>query len=174
MFRFGSGFGFSVLVFGSLALAGCRSPESAPPSPAASDPSAWVVSDSGAGPITVGMTAAEIAGHVEKLGAVEGCFYAKAPAAPGLLIMLFDGKVVRFDVIEPVLATAAGAKIGDSEARIRDLYPGVREEPHKYTDGHYLVDTAPGRRLLFETDGARVTRYRAGVIPQVDWVEGCS
>ncbi|HEY6361863.1 MAG TPA: hypothetical protein VIX63_12200 [Vicinamibacterales bacterium] len=122
------------------------------------------------------MTAAQIAGHVEKLGDVEGCVYAKAAGAPGLLIMLFGGKVVRFDVIEPVLATAAGAKVGDSEARIQELYPGrVLVEPHKYTDGHYLVvDSAPGRRLVFETDGTRVTRYRAGIVPQVDWVEGCS
>ena len=164
-------FRFAVLVFGALALAACGTE----PARETGEPLEWVVSDSAVGPIAVGMTAAQIAGHTDTLGQVEGCVYAKAPAAPGLLIMLLDGKVVRFDVIQPDLATAAGAKVGDSEARIRDLYPGVREEPHKYTDGHYLVvDTAPGRRLLFETDGARVTRYRAGVIPQVDWVEGCS
>ena len=175
MFRFGSEFRFTFtwFMFGSLALAGCGSSE---PVPEERDLDAWVVTDSGAGPIQLGATAAEIAEHTEKLGSVEGCAYAKAPAAPGLLIMLFAGKVVRFDVIEPILATPAGAKVGDSETRIQELYPGrVRVEPHKYTDGHYLViDSAPGRRLVFETDGTRVTRYRAGVVPQVDWVEGCS
>ena len=30
------------------------------------------------------------------------------------------------------------------------------------------------RRLVFETDGARVLRYRAGRRPEVEWVEGCS
>ncbi len=122
------------------------------------------------------MTAAEIQSHIERLGELEECVYAKAPEAPGLLIMLVDGKVARIDVIEPSVATAAGARVGDAEARIHELYSGrTRVEPHKYTDGHYLVvDAAPGRRLVFETDGTRVTRYRAGAIPQVDWVEGCS
>jgi hypothetical protein len=163
---------FSVLMFGSLALAGCRA--AAPPGDSA-EAAAWVVTDAGAGPIRAGMTADEIRPHVATLGALEECSYAKVPAAPGLLVMLVDGKVVRLDVIEAGVATAAGAKVGDTEQRVRELYPDLRVEPHKYTDGHYLVvDSTPGRRLVFETDGARVTRYRAGAIPQVDWVEGCS
>jgi hypothetical protein len=155
------------------AAAGCRAPE---PAPAASESGEWVVTESGAGPVKVGMTAAEIAAHVERLGALEECTYATARAAPGLLVMLVDGSVARLDVIDRSIATAAGARVGDSEARIQELYrPRVRVEPHKYTDGHYLVvDAAPERRLVFETDGAQVTRYRAGAVPQVDWVEGCS
>jgi hypothetical protein len=162
---------FSVLMFGSLALASCR----APAPPGAAEPAEWVVTDAGAGPIRAGMTADEIRPHVATLGALEECSYAKVPAAPGLLVMLVDGKVVRLDVIEAGIATAAGAEVGDTEQRVRELYPDLRVEPHKYTDGHYLVvDSNAGRRLVFETDGARVTRYRAGAIPQVDWVEGCS
>jgi hypothetical protein len=176
MFRFGSGFTFAAFVFGSLSLAACGAPAPGTGTASTADSAAWVVTDSGIGPIAVGMTAAAIAPHIEKLGELQGCVYAKAPAAPGLLIMLFAGKVVRVDVIEPGLATAAGARVGDTEARIRELYAGrVSVEPHKYTDGHYLVvDSASNRRLVFETDGTRVTRYRAGVVPQVDWVEGCS
>jgi hypothetical protein len=134
-----------------------------------------VVTDSGAGPIAIGMTANEIRPYAAPLGELGGCVYVKVPAAPGLLVMLFAGKVVRLDAIEMAVATAAGARVGDTEERIRQLYPGLRQEPHKYTDGHYLiVDTAPARRLVFETDGTRVTRYRSGMVPQVDWVEGCS
>ncbi len=159
-------------MFGSLPLAGCGTTESAREETATAP---WVVTDSGVGPIRVGMTADEIRPHVEALGELEGCAYAKAPAVPGLLVMLFGGKVVRLDVIEMATATAEGARVGDTEARVRELYPGVRVEPHKYTDGHYLVvDAASGRRLVFETDGTLVTRYRAGTVPQVDWVEGCS
>jgi hypothetical protein len=165
---------FAVLMFGSLALANCGAP--APGETAATaEPAEWVVRDTGAGPIRIGMTADELRPHVEALGQLEGCVYAKAPAAPGLLVMLFAGKVVRVDVITEGLATAAGVRVGDTEERVRELYPELRVEPHKYTDGHYLVvDGDAGRRLVFETDGARVTRYRAGAIPQVDWVEGCS
>jgi hypothetical protein len=165
MCRFGSW--FSILLFGSLPLAGCRAGDRAEPD--------WVVTEAGAGPIQVGMTADDIRPHVATLGQLEGCMYAKVPAAPGLLVMLFGGKVVRLDVIAAGLATAAGARVGDTEQRVRELYPGVQVEPHKYTDGHYLVvDATARRRLVFETDGARVTRYRAGAVPQVDWVEGCS
>lgn len=160
----------TIFIFGSLVLAACGAPDREPV-----DSAAWVVSDSGAGPIRIGMTADQLRPHVEALGQLEGCVYAKAPAAPGLLVMLFGGKVVRLDVIAPGLATAAGARVGDTEQRVRELYPALQVEPHKYTDGHYLVvDSNTGRRLVFETDGARVTRYRAGAVPQVDWVEGCS
>ena len=31
-----------------------------------------------------------------------------------------------------------------------------------------------GLRLVVETDGQRVVRYRAGAIPPVDYVGGCS
>jgi len=59
--------------------------------------------------------------------------------------------------------------------RIKQLYPAARVEPHKYTDGHYLVvDVTPQRRFVFETDGSKVTRYRSGAVPVVDWVEGCA
>jgi hypothetical protein len=163
---------FWVLTFGSLGLAGCGAADTTQQQ---QPPSQWVVTDSGAGPIRVGMTADDIRPHVAALGELAECSYAKVPAAPGLLVMLFDGKVVRFDAIERTTATAAGARVGDTEQKVHELYPEVRVEPHKYTDGHYLiVDTAPGRRIVFETDGTRVTRYRAGVVPHVDWVEGCS
>ena len=157
---------------GCVAAAACGASE---PSGEAAAPAHWVVTDSGAGPIAIGMTADEIRPHAAPLGELGGCVYVKCPAAPGLLVMLFAGKVVRLDAIDMMVATAAGARVGDTEERIRRLYPGLREEPHTYTDGYYLiVDTAPGRRLVFETDGTRVTRYRSGMVPQVDWVEGCS
>ena len=55
----------------------------------------------------------------------------------------------------------------------------VTVQPHKYTNGHYLVvrsataaDTT--HRIIFETDGKVVTRFRSGRMPEVAWVEGCS
>jgi hypothetical protein len=158
------------------------------PEPETDAPPAWVVSDGGVGPIAIGMRAGDLQGIVDNLGTLGECVYASPveSVAPGsnvassfspkdLLVMLVDGVVARVDVIGPSIATAAGARVGDSEARIKELYPAVRSEPHKYTDGHYLVvDAAGNRRLVFETDGAKVTRYRTGAVPQVDWVEGCS
>jgi hypothetical protein len=79
---------------------------------------------------------------------------------------------------DSAVATDDGARVGDSEAAIDSLYgAGVQRRPHKYTDGRYLIVPSPrdsALRLVFETDGARVTRFRAGRLPQVEWVEGCS
>ena len=94
--------------------------------------------------------------------------------------MVVDGEVARVEVSgSGVVATTAGARVGDTEARINQLYPDrVQTTPHKYTDGHYLTVRGSGadsiHRLVFETDGRRVTRYRGGRMPEVEWVEGCS
>jgi hypothetical protein len=90
--------------------------------------------------------------------------------------MVIEGRIARIDVDSATIATTAGARVGDSEQHIRELY-GERliTSPHKYVEGHYLTvtprDTA--HRILFETDGQRVTRYRAGRVPEVEWVERC-
>jgi hypothetical protein len=105
----------------------------------------------------------------------------KSSAEARLLFMVVEGRIARVEVRDSTVATAAGARIGDSEARVNALYPGrVRVEPHKYTDGHYLiVPRGPGAdslyRLVFETDATgRVTALRGGRYPEVQWVEGCS
>lgn len=107
--------------------------------------------------------------------------YATADSLPGgVRVMVEQGKVARVEVFEGSVQTAKGARIGDTEERIKRLYPNqVTVMPHKYTDGHYLavVPTATADsayRIIFETDGRRVLRYRAGTRPQVEYVEGCS
>lgn len=149
-------------------------------------PSSWAVADTGFGPITIGMTAtqahAAVGDTLELPQALtaEGCDYARLRGVDSLTFMIESGKIVRVDVRGHDVQTAAGARVGDSEERIEQLYPGrVRESPHKYTDGHYLTvvpaDTSAHRyRLVFETDGHVVTRYRGGALPQVEYVEGCS
>jgi hypothetical protein len=107
-------------------------------------------------------------------------YYRPEGALPGLSFMTADGVVVRLDVQDTQeIKTDAGAKIGDAESHVLDLYKGrVEVQPHKYTgpEGHYLVvKGGDGKvQLVFETDGAKVLNYRAGVEPQVQYVEGCS
>ena len=63
-----------------------------------------------------------------------------------------------------------------TEARIKQLYPGVATTPHKYVaGGHYLTVTGsdPANRIVFETDGSKVTTFRSGRTPEVENVEGC-
>jgi hypothetical protein len=90
--------------------------------------------------------------------------------------MLANGRVARVEVRTGSTATAAGAAIGSSEARINSLYAGrVTSTPHKYNPGgHYMTVTGGGsNRIVFETDGTSVTTYRAGRTPEVEQVERC-
>jgi hypothetical protein len=110
----------------------------------------------------------------------DGCAYIAGTAQTKLHanVMLAGDTVVRFDVLDKGIATAEGARVGDTEERIRQLYQGrVAEQPHKYVPGgHYLVVTPAGEsveRIVFETDGHVVTKYRAGRRPEVENVEGC-
>ena len=95
--------------------------------------------------------------------------------------MIEGDKFVRIDVRRDDVVAPGGGKVGMSKAQIAALYAGIEEEPHKYTDGQYLrvKDPAGGNGVLvFETDGkgdaAKVSEWRIGVPPQVDYVEGCS
>jgi hypothetical protein len=178
-------FGISVLAL--AAACGERTPQAAKPAQAATPAEwiAWTVADTGFGPITIGMTPeqanAAVGGSLTlPQGVADGCDYASPRGVDSLSFMIEQGKVVRIEVRRHDVRTIAGARVGDTEARIQQLYPGrVRVSPHKYTDGHYLT-VVPGDttghpyRLIFETDGAVVTKYRGGALPQVEYVEGCS
>lgn len=136
------------------------------------------------GPLRVGMTVAEAAaamggGFAAPRGYDGGCGYATLTKAPaGLAVMLEGGKIARFEVRSGGIKTAEGAGIGDSETRIKGLYGStVASTPHKYVQGgHYLTvkpSSSSTNRIVFETDGTRVTEYRSGKTPEVEQVERC-
>ena len=110
------------------------------------------------------------------------CFY-KSPKwvkLPSDFAFMFEGgRFVRYDVGTAKEVAPGGGKVGMDEARIRELYGArVDTRPHKYVTGaKYLRITAPQGDgvVVFETDAqGKVTRWHAGVPPQVDYVEGCS
>jgi hypothetical protein len=135
--------------------------------------------------VRIGMSVEEAStaygGPLLPLGPVEagaGCFYVFPRGAPGAVsFMVVDGRVARVDVGGPEPRTSTGVGVGSTEAEVQAAYPGgVAVSPHKYTgpDGHYLtVAPREGAALIFETDGGKVTRYRAGNLPPVAYVEGC-
>ena len=138
----------------------------------------WSVTARGIGPMTAGMTVEEARaalGAELPEPADSECGYITPSAGPsGVRFMVVDGNVVRIEVRDTTVATAAGARVGDTEARVESLYRGrMKVTPHKYTSGHYLT-VAPATpadsqfRLIFETDSGRVTTYRAGLLPMVD------
>ena len=150
------------------------------------------VAANGIGGIRVGMTVKEASqASGTKLVSTgtypieRGCYYVQPQGAPkGLGLMVSNGRIARVDIYDKSLVTTlSGAKIGDTEARIKALYPKqIKVTPHKYTGsqgGHYLTYIPKDKsdrfyRVVFETDGKRVTTFRSGKLPEVEYVEGCS
>lgn len=109
----------------------------------------------------------------------DGCYYASPKGGLKSVAFMMSGRrIVRIDIDSDAYPTDRGARVGDSEARIKRLYQGRHKiYQHKYLDdGHYIEVEAKGGRysIIFETDGTRVTRYRVGLPEQVGYVEGCS
>ena len=143
----------------------------------------WAVGLDGVGPLRFGEDVSQLARHfapdVDTAVIGDACTYVAMSDAPDSVAFMLEGRrLVRVDVSGAHTPTLEGARVGDAEATITTLYPNARREPHKYTDGFYLVVLASPtdtlHRYVFETDGRRVTRYRAGIFPPVAYVEGCS
>ena len=148
------------------------------------------VSINGIGPIRVGMTvkeASQASGvrliQVPSGGEEYSCLIFKPQNEPkGISFMVTENRIARLAIWENKrISTIKGARIGDTEARIKSLYPSqIRVTQHEYVQrGHYLTfvpkDSADKNyRIVFETDGNRVTNFRSGKLPEVEYIEGCA
>lgn len=160
-------------------------PEAATPPPTAAPQGSdtWALGHRGAGPLRFGMPLSELRSHVQNppdSATAASCTIVTLTEAPDSMMAMVDGnRLVRLDVIGGDTPTTAGVRIGDTEAAVRTAYPNVRERVHKYVaEQRYLIaiPDAPAdtlHRILFETDGERVLRYRAGSFPAVEYVEVC-
>jgi hypothetical protein len=150
----------------------------------------------GIGPVKIGMTLAQATAAVGRPVKVDpsyvadGCAFAEVEGGPvGLSFMVNREKetdpwrIFRGDVTKGPIATVSGIKIGATEAEVKAAYSGkggiYTVEPHPYTapQGHYLIydaDGKGGKLLIFETDGAKVTSFRAGDEGAVQAIEGCA
>jgi hypothetical protein len=132
------------------------------------------------GGVKVGMTAAQ---GSKWLGvrlvsrSTDSCRYYSAKGFGDIGFMVNDGTIARFDVFNRNYATERGAKVGDTEARIKSLYKGIfKVTKHAYTDGHYITVMKKGTKygIVFETDGKRVVSFHAGRKPELEYIEGCA
>ena len=113
-----------------------------------------------------------------------GCHYLipKQPVKQGYKVafMIEGERFVRIDVASDQVAAPGGGRIGMSADELQQLYKGALQSmPHNYVEGgRYLSVGASGvapSKLVFEVDeSGKVSRWRVGLIPQADYVEGCS
>lgn len=157
------------------------------PSAAAHDSVSDVsLNQDGLGPIQIGMTLADAVNMGllnENPNMKKDCDFVYPAIGAGIPdnvgVMVVKGKIARIDVDTGSVTTEDGAKIGDTEEKLKSIYNGdLQTEPHKYLDGgHYMIvmgdSVSPGKAIVFETDGKKVTNFRAGRLPEVKWVEGC-
>ena len=147
-------------------------------------PTANAITFDGLPRFRIGATTAQLAANGDTIPPVSGedvaCHLVRLPSLPtGARLMLMNDSLARIDIDSTSqVKTIDGAGIGDSEARVAQLY-GARlvTQPHKYEPtGHYLIVTDASdtlRRLVFETNGKTVTSYRVGRRPAIDYVEAC-
>lgn len=165
-------------------------PATAPatPAPVGRDgptPAAGAISYAGFGPAKFGATqeVVRMAWGKDMVGGPgdpDGCYYLypqpKAQSSYRIAFMIEHQRFARLDVDAAGIVAPGGGQVGMSVGEIRALYPGIAEQPHKYVEGgkNLRHTDASGSVLLFELDPAgKVTEWRVGVPPQVDYVEGC-
>jgi hypothetical protein len=144
--------------------------------------SSVVVTFDGLGRARIGTSAAQLReiGSVPRGGSGQSaCRVVTLDWLPaGVRVLLVNDSVARIDVDSTsAVRTIDGAGVGDPETRIHQFYSSIETQPHKYVaNGHVLIVASPNdssRRIVFETDGNTVKRYRVGRRPEVDFVEGC-
>ena len=140
----------------------------------------------GLGSIRIGMTPREIAASAGALRTEANpdatCYFTAPLGAPeGIALMIADGRLARIDITSASFSTRSGARVGHSQRDILQRYGGRLEiQPHKYKENsRYLVFVPADSqdrefRMIFETDGAQVTMFSAGRLPEVEFVEGCN
>lgn len=109
----------------------------------------------------------------------DGCHLVAPPSAgtpPRFTYLVHDGVVARIDVTAPEPVAEGGGKVGMSVDDLRRAYPKAIVEPHKYDPkgATWIVGPPDAAHFVFELDGTgKVVGWRAGVLPQIDWVERC-
>lgn len=169
-------------------VADTPAPVAAPAAHADGGPDAQARFD-GYGQVAFGTLAADMertwGGQLEEVGKEynAACYFmtpawVKVPAE--FNFMLSDGKFARYGTESGKVVAPGGGKVGMREAELQALYNlGLKATPHEYVQGgKYLSIAASGvapSKLVFETDARGVvTEWRVGLLPEVDFVEGCS
>lgn len=154
------------------------------PSLGSADP-AWKITTRGYGPVQAGQSPSEAARLMRtRLKTFEG-----KPLEPscdhlypemgheGVSLMVQNGKVTRVVISNPQIQTLSGIKVGDSTARLKQVFASRLEiEQHKYDDtGYYYFVWEQGKRygVKFEIAADQVIEIYSGD-ESIRYVEGCA
>lgn len=163
------------------ALAGSAPSISAPPAPPAAPANGRTLTLEGLGDLVIGRPV-PAGSRFAMRGAQTGsdCRTVSSPDFPGVYaIVEGPGSPVRRISVgqRSDVKLIEGIGVGASEQEVLAGFPGFATSPHKYVEapGKYLTQPGTDPRLRFEigTDG-KVTLIHVGLVPQLEYVEGCS
>jgi hypothetical protein len=85
-----------------------------------------------------------------------------------------EKKLGSVSIAIPGPVTAEGIGVDSKEADLKAKYPAAKAGPNKYEPAvtDYEVDQPPGK-LVFQVEAGSVRRFKAGIAPSIDYVEGC-
>lgn len=116
-----------------------------------------------------------------KPAAGSSCYYLRSQAHVGLSFMVEHGTIRRAEVLRGKIVTVDGFRIGDPISKIAQFFAKrARIVPNKYdpTARDVFIDpkgTADAKyRMLFKSKNGVVQAIFAGVLPQIEYVEGCA
>ncbi|WP_303637036.1 hypothetical protein [Stenotrophomonas tuberculopleuritidis] len=109
----------------------------------------------------------------------DGCYFLRPQDAEDPRLMIEGRKLVRYDVRSPAIVAPGGGRVGMTLGELQVLYPERGDVgPDKYDDKAQHLRVRPaqeGAAIVDFTLGAdgKVSTWRVGRTPQVDYAEGC-
>jgi len=144
------------------------------------------ISTEGIGPVLVGMTEAE----AERAGDFKfspdpydtgQCNYLSSDSVKDVGFMFSKGTLARIDSRNPNSETLSGVGVGDSEGDVYEAYGNqIASEANVYDpeNASYLTyvpeDSSDNTRVIFDVQQGEINTIRAGRLPEINYVEGCS
>ena len=155
-------------------------------SPAAAAPPKWQLTDTGLGPVRIGMTQAQVAKALnseltgEAIEDEKVCVEKSARSLPAVLFMFLDQRLSRVSIAKGSgITTRGGIGIGSTAAAVRKAFGrGLQAETNEYEDkpAEYLTYwTVPGKRgYRFETSTNRKVYVIHAGTSSINYIEGCA
>jgi len=109
----------------------------------------------------------------------DGCYYLRPEGAEEPRLMIEARKLVRYDVASARIVAPGGGRVGMTLGELQMLYPERGDVvPDKYDpqSRHLRVRPASEGQAIIDftlAGDGRVSQWRVGLPPQVDYVEGC-